>query len=169
MHDEHRSSGRSVWVCRCGSPGDDGLSRSRGRCGRWPQDRPILLQPLPCGRTTEAKGMDQRTIFCRNSQQAHDHDGIVGGHHPNRASKMSPGAQRSPSEAADLAAYILTLKQQKSGACLGKAAATAIEADRFRRCGISHFQPIRADRGMIGSCDWQSATAKLWQRPGVSL
>jgi len=27
--------------------------------------------------------------------------------------KMSPGAQRSPSEAADLAAYILTLKQQK--------------------------------------------------------
>ena len=30
-----------------------------------------------------------------------------------RHPKMSPGAMRSPSEAADLAAYILTLRQQK--------------------------------------------------------
>jgi hypothetical protein len=26
-----------------------------------------------------------------------------------------------------------------------------LAADRFRRCGISHFRPVRVDSGMIGS------------------
>ena len=57
--------------------------------------------------------MDQRTILYRNSQQTHDHGAIVGGCDPNTPSENVAWGNSSPSEAADLAAYILTLRRER--------------------------------------------------------
>jgi len=61
---------------------------------------------------TEAKGMDEPSfteIANRPMTTTESLAAVIQTRHP----KMSPGATRGPSEAADLAAYILTLKQQK--------------------------------------------------------
>jgi len=73
--------------------------------------RPSFLQPVPF-RHYKSDGVDERTIICGNSERSGNHVYLVGNFIETPHPEMASRAARSPSDAVDLAAYILSLKQK---------------------------------------------------------